>query len=66
MPVYRSHRQKQHEWISRTQKTKYVREIRHKGNGSVYDRLLIASNKETWVRFNAFSVYSVTTGNSNA
>jgi len=43
-----------------------LREITHNGNGSVYDRVLISSNKDTWDRVNAVSVYSVTTGNLNA
>jgi hypothetical protein len=47
-------------------KATYLREIAHKKNGSVYDRLLIASNKEICDRVNAVSVYFVTTGNSNA
>jgi hypothetical protein len=47
-------------------KTTYLQEITHKGNGSLYDRLLIASDKEIWDRVNALSVYSVTTCNSNA
>lgn len=67
MLVHRLYRQKLHECISRThKKSTYLREITHNGNGSVYDRVLISSNKDTWDRVNAVSVYSVTTGNLNA
>jgi len=47
-------------------KTTYLREISHKKNGSIYDRLLTASNKEICDRVTTVSVYFVTTGNSNA
>jgi len=55
MPVYRSYREKLHKCISHTQKkSTCLRKITHKGNGSVYDRLLIASIKETWDRNSLF------------